>query len=78
MNSAILTTSIHPKPSFDVFRTEPVTIISAHYRQPKQYLAVNKSSNSSKSDNSTTGSTENDTVVSIIKESLQCVYWDEG
>nr|XP_039254857.1 uncharacterized protein LOC120331774 [Styela clava] len=79
VNSAVLTTSVHPKPAKHVFKDDPVVIIFTHGGENREDLAVTESTTSPENaDNSSGSPIEGTTAPNTIEESLHCVYWEEG
>ncbi|XP_077966132.1 uncharacterized protein LOC120331774 [Styela clava] len=79
VNSAVLTTSVHPKPAKHVFKDDPVVIIFTQGGENGEDLAVTESTTSPENaDNSSGSPIEGTTAPNTIEESLHCVYWEEG
>jgi len=77
LNSAVLTTSVFPKPPEEVFENEPVTILFKHVHPPKpEYLAEKNNPNSTSMN--TTSQISSPAEEQHNEENVFCVYWQEG
>ena len=82
LNSAVLTTSIFPRPLNMIFENEPVTILFKHVHAPKmenldQAAATNKTSSNVTSTIETLPSPTHQEEPHN-EENMFCVYWEEG